>query len=87
MRREGYAEGELGAIGAYVAFSATRDERLASDDPRPSLEERYPTDDDYIRRTTDAAKELAARGLLLAEDVDRIVEAARARIGVDRLSG
>jgi hypothetical protein len=85
MRREGYAEGELGAIGAFLPFAATKEDRLASGDPRLSLEERYPTGADYLRKTEDAARELAARGLLLAEDVDRIVAAARARIGSDGL--
>ena len=80
MRRDGYAEGELGAIGAYFPFAATRKERLAAGDPRLSLEERYPGADDYVGKTADAANELAARGLLLGEDVDRIVEAAKARI-------
>jgi len=81
MRREGYAEGELGAIGAYFPFAATKADRLASGDPRASLEERYPTDDDYLRKYADAARMLASRGLLLEEDVERLVEAARAKIG------
>jgi len=81
MRREGFAEGELGAIGAFIPFAATRAERIAAGDPRPSLEERYSSDDEYVRRSVAAARELVARGLLLAEDVERIEAAARARVG------
>jgi hypothetical protein len=76
-RREGHAPGELGSTGAFFPFAATRQERLASGDPRLSLEERYPTQDDYVRKVTEAAQDLAARGLLLDEDVERIVEAAK----------
>lgn len=75
-RREGYAEGELGATGAFFPFAATKRQRLASGDPRLSLEERYQGEDDYVRRIADAATALAARKLLLAEDLGRIIEAA-----------
>lgn len=78
-RQKGYAEGELIALGAYFPFAANRDERLASGDPRPSLEERYPSAEDYVRLVAEAARALCEQGLLLAEDVDRIVADARAR--------
>lgn len=78
-RREGFAAGELIVLGAYFPFAATRAERLAAGDPRPSLEERYPTAEDYAGKIGDAARALLAQGLLLAEDVDRIVDAARVR--------
>ena len=45
-------------------------------DPRPSLEERYSTHEDYVGRVTIAAMDMAANGYLLAEDVDRILSAA-----------
>ncbi|MBO9601190.1 MAG: hypothetical protein J7496_01645 [Novosphingobium sp.] len=79
-RKAGYAEGELIALGAYLPFAATREERLAAGDPRPSLEERYHTADDYVARVAEAAEALRADGLLLAEDVERIVTAARRRV-------
>jgi hypothetical protein len=75
-RRAGYAEGELGAVGAYFPFAATRRERLETGDPRLSLEERYPTGDAYVRKVAEAAAKLKVRGLLLPEDVDRIVAEA-----------
>jgi hypothetical protein len=79
-RRAGYAEDELIALGAFLPFAQTRDARMASGDPRPSIEERYPTPDDYIRKIGEAARALFDRGLLLAEDIDRIVDDARARV-------
>jgi hypothetical protein len=78
-RRAGYAEDELIALGAYLPFARTRKERLAAGDARLSLEERYPTSGDYIRKVAEAARALLDQGLLLAEDVDRIVDAARER--------
>jgi hypothetical protein len=76
-RRRGFAEDELIALGAYFPFAATRAERMASGDPRLSLEERYPTRDDYVRQIAAVAEQLRAEGFLLQEDVERIVAQAR----------
>ncbi len=80
LRRQGFAEGELVLLGSYFPFAATKEERLASGDPRPSLEERYPTKDDYISKIAKAADELRAMRLLLSEDVERMVNAAAASV-------
>jgi len=79
-RKAGYAEGELIALGAFLPFAETREERLASGDPRLSLEERYPAAGDYLAQITEAAKALHEAGLLLAEDIERIAEAACRRV-------
>jgi hypothetical protein len=78
LRRQGFAEGELVLLGSYFPFAATIEERLASGDPRPSLEERYPTKVDYISKIAKAADELRDMRLLLSEDVERMVNAAAA---------
>jgi hypothetical protein len=78
LRRRGFAEGELVLLGSYFPFAASKKERLASGDPRPSLEERYPTIDDYVNKIARAADELRNMKLLLSEDVERIVNAAAA---------
>lgn len=78
-RRAGYAEDELIALGAFFPFARTRAERETSGDPRLSLEERYPTHEDYVRRIAEAARDLCREGLLLEEDVERIMAAARER--------
>ena len=45
--------------GQYVPFEATELERRAMGDPRPSLEERYSTHEDYVGRVTIAAMDMA----------------------------
>ncbi|MBV8054615.1 MAG: hypothetical protein JO071_05175 [Deltaproteobacteria bacterium] len=80
LRRRGFAEGELVLLGSYFPFAATKEERLASGDLRPSLEERYPTEDDYVTQIARAAEELRNMRLILSEDVERIVNAAAALI-------
>ncbi|HVQ75173.1 MAG TPA: alpha/beta hydrolase domain-containing protein [Candidatus Binatia bacterium] len=61
--------------GATVPFARTPREREASCDPRPSIEERYSSRDDYLTRVRAAALELAGRGHLLPEDVELSVAA------------
>jgi hypothetical protein len=80
-RRAGHAESELILLGSYFPFAATKNERLAANDPRPSLEERYPTNDHYLNLISRAASKLQEDRLLLGEDVERIVKAAAARVG------
>ena len=76
-RKAGYAEGELcNLAGTTLPFAKTKAERLASGDPRPSLEERYPTPRDYTAAVEAAARRLVQERLLLEEDARRIVERA-----------
>lgn len=65
--------------GSFFAFAATRAEREASGDPRPSIEERYATQQEYADRVAAAAEELVAAGYLLREDAVAIEERARTR--------
>jgi len=64
--------------GQWIPFAATRAARLAAADPRPSLEERYSSHDDYVERVTRAARELEERRLLLPDDVQAYIDAAAA---------
>jgi len=64
-------------FGQFIPFAETRDERIANGDPRPSLEERYPTNAAYVRRVTRAARGLQRERLFLEEDVQRVIDAAR----------
>ena len=78
-RAEGFAPGELCTnTGAVLPFAVTRAEREAARDPRPSLEERYPTPAAYAAAVKAAAERAAAERLLLAEDVEAVVTAAEA---------
>ncbi len=73
-----YPEGELcDRDGTYVPFAATRAEREARGDPRPSLEERYGNHAAYVRRLEEAAAKLVAARLLLREDAEQLVARAR----------
>ena len=69
------------AAGQQIDFAATRTERLASGDPRPSLEERYPVPGAYVQAVSAAARDLARERLLLDEDVERIVADAETAAG------
>jgi hypothetical protein len=62
--------------GSYVPFARTRAERDAGGDPRPSMEERYQSREQYLKLVEDAAAPLVKAGYLLAEDVARIVRRA-----------
>ena len=64
-------------VGSYLSFTATKSDREAASDERPSLAERYVSDDDYVRQVERAADALRRRGLLLVEDVERYVDAAK----------
>ncbi len=71
------------ASGMMLAFPKTRAERLASGDPRPSIEERYPGHQAYVDAVREAAWGIRAAGFLLEEDVLRyIAEAEASSIGL-----
>ncbi len=57
-------------------IAKTKAERMASGDPRPSLEERYGTHDQYVAAVRAAAGKLVGERLLLQDDADRIVAQA-----------
>jgi hypothetical protein len=65
-------------IGSYIPFAATRAEREANRDPRPSIEERYASRERYLALIEDAATGLVKSGYLLSEDVPMVVKRAGA---------
>jgi len=66
-----------GLSGAYVPFAKTKAERLAKNDPRLSLEERYGDHAGFIKAVEEATRALVAERFLLPEDAERYVKAAR----------
>jgi hypothetical protein len=77
--RAGPAAGDgCDAAGQKIDFAQTEAERLATGDPRLSIEERYPTHEAYAKKVRHAARRLYHRGLLLEEDVQRYVAQAEA---------
>jgi hypothetical protein len=66
----------IAMAGSYIPFAKTRADREKNHDPRLSVEERYSTRAEYVRRVEEAANQLVKDRLLLPEDVKPIVEAA-----------
>ena len=65
----GFAKGRIcGFSGGAVPFAKTRAERLASGDPRLSVEERYGTLEGYVCTVQTAADRMVADRLLLRAD-------------------
>lgn len=79
VRKAGFSEGDsCDLTGAFVPFFRTLAERQAANDPRPSLQERYPTHADYVAKVTAAANSLVGRRLLRAEDATFLINQANA---------
>ena len=77
LRRPEFTDGDLCDLnGMMIPLRRTREERLASGDPRPSLEELYRTHERYVKRVARAARRLARERLLLEEDVEAIIKEA-----------
>ena len=74
LRGEGYGEGDLcGLNGSYVPFALTKKERLANHDSRLSIEERYPSQEEFTAKRKQAADRLVEQRLLLPEDAAKII--------------
>jgi hypothetical protein len=65
-----------------IPFAKTKADRIASGDPRPSVEERYPSLMAYTAQATKAIDDMVAKRFMLKEDVDsnvtRLTQAGRA---------
>ena len=62
--------------GSFIPFAATTQERLATGDPRKSLEERYPNKDAYVAEVKKAAENLVKERYLLPEDAAMLIKQA-----------
>jgi hypothetical protein len=77
--RSGFFAGQgCGFQGGWIPFAKTKAERLARNDPRLSLEERYGTHEAYVARVRRAADRALRDRFLLPEDAVRIVREAEA---------
>ena len=75
----GFNQGKIcGLNGGYIPFARTKAERLAANDPRPSLEERYGTHDKYVALVKAAAAKAVSDRFLFQEDADKLVAQAAA---------
>ncbi len=66
-------------VGSFIPFARTKAEREKTGDPRPSIEERYASKEDYLKKVETAGKQLAQAHLLLDSDVEKIRARASAR--------
>jgi len=68
--------------GQMIAFPKTKAERLATGDPRMSVEERYPSFAVYAEKVKAAVEDMVAKRLMLREDaqptVDRLLKMGEA---------
>jgi hypothetical protein len=79
VRRAGFSEGDsCDLTGSFIPFFRTQAERVTAGDPRPSLQERYPTHADYVAKVTAAANSLVSRRLLLPPDAQFLIDQANA---------
>ncbi len=75
---DGFHKGQLcNYAGGMVPFAKTKAERMANEDPRPSLEERYGSHDGYVAKVKDAAQKIVAAGFLLQDDANRLIDEAQ----------
>jgi hypothetical protein len=70
LRRGVWANDGCEAAGQHIPFAKTRAARLASGDPRPSVEERYPTFAAYQSAVHRAIDGLVKDRLMLCEDAN-----------------
>jgi len=73
-----YAGQQDSLSGGFWPFYDTRDNRMSAGDPRPSLEERYGTNQGYVCVVTAAANRNVAKGYLLQDDADKLIKKATA---------
>ena len=66
-------------LGFSRWFPATREERAANNDTRPSIEERYENRDSYVKLVKRDTEKLTQNGFVLEQDVDLVVQNATDR--------
>ena len=79
FRDDWFTNGFCTLSGSFIPFAATKAEREAAGDSRPSLEERYPSKDAYVATVRKAAAGLVAQRMLLPEDATRLIGEAEAK--------
>lgn len=62
--------------GQYIPFRQTKAERLAANDPRLSIEERYKTHEGYVTAVRRVVQQLVSQRLLLPADAQQYIQVA-----------
>ncbi len=68
--------------GSWIPFPVNKAERENRKDPRLSIEERYPSKNDYLDKITAAAQQLVKEGYLLDRDITYLRRSRRERMGL-----
>ena len=76
FNKDFFEDGFCTLTGSFIPFASTKAERLAAMDPRPSIEERYPTKEAYVAAFRKAAENLVSQRFLLPDDAIRLVSQA-----------
>lgn len=63
--------------GSWIPFAKTAEDRKRTGDPRPSVAERYTSEDDYVHRYTQALDDLVKARWILPEDREAMLSRAR----------
>ena len=63
--------------GSFWPFAITEAQRKKTNDPRPSIEARYPTKQVYVEKVGKAVKDLIQQGFMLEEDGKKYIEDAK----------
>ena len=63
LRRGAQADDGCEAAGQYIPFAKTKADREASGDPRRSVEERYPSFDNYYKQVRRSVDNMVKRSL------------------------
>ena len=72
-RKDRFEGGLCNLQGSFIPFAANRAERLATGDPRLSIDERYPSRETYVAAFKKAADDLVAQRYLLPEDAKLLI--------------
>lgn len=79
VRASGFSQGDACDLtGSYIPFAVTKAQRIASGDPRLSLQERYGTTAGYVATVTAAVNSLVSQRLMLASDAAGAISNATA---------
>jgi len=63
--------------GSWIPFAQTADERKKAGDPRPSIAERYASEEDFLRRYSQALDKLVSARWILPEDRAALLDRAK----------
>ena len=69
--------------GSFAPFARTKAEREANGDPRPSIEERYPSHEAYIAAVARVCEKRVGEGFMMQEDAERFIRAAEQKDPLD----